>query len=147
MSLEWTWSQELSKISETLTETTKRAKYDDEIRCHSCTTMNASEIVGGSGAHPGVYLTSLLLSSIPVTSVCENPIEQDGLAPICDQGVCVKINYTARHSGRTDVLRACIPRSDGVFKQLCTRFASNQAYGTWCVCGEDLSFVFLAHNC
>lgn len=61
--------------------------------------MNASEIVGGSGAHPGVYLTSLLLSSIPVTSTCENPDEQDGLAPICDQGICVKINYTARHSG------------------------------------------------
>ena len=40
--------------------------------------------------------------------------------------------------GRSDVLRACLPRSKGVFKQLCTDFVSGQAYGTWCVCGDDL---------
>uniref|UniRef100_A0AC34PWD1 Protein quiver n=1 Tax=Panagrolaimus sp. JU765 TaxID=591449 RepID=A0AC34PWD1_9BILA len=73
--------------------------------------MNASEIVGGSGIHPGFYLTSLLLSSIPLTSDCIDPPEYTDLAPVCDQGICVKVNYTTRHSGRTDVLRACQMRT------------------------------------
>ncbi|KAE9550740.1 hypothetical protein FO519_006041 [Halicephalobus sp. NKZ332] len=133
---DWTWSEGLLKIKESLVES-RRVQYE-EIRCHSCTTMNASEIIGGSGIHPGVYLTSLLLSSIPVTYDCIDPPDTDENSPFCDQGVCVKINYTARHSGRTDVLRACLPRSKGVFKQLCTDFVSSQAHGTWCVCGDDL---------
>lgn len=41
-------------------------------------------------------------------------------------------------TGKVDVLRACLPRSKGVFKQVCTRFASSQAEGTWCVCDNDL---------
>jgi hypothetical protein len=41
-------------------------------------------------------------------------------------------------AGRSDVLRACLPRSHGVFKQTCTRFASQQAHGMWCVCDSPM---------
>lgn len=71
---------------------------DEEIRCYSCTSIDASEIVGGAGVHPGVYLTSILLASIPVTNQCFNPIHLRS-APICDDGLCVKINYTAKATG------------------------------------------------
>ena len=71
---------------------------DEEVRCYSCTSIGASEIVGGAGVHPGVYLTSILLASIPVTNQCHNPIRIKS-APICDDGLCVKINYTAKSTG------------------------------------------------
>lgn len=43
-----------------------------------------------------------------------------------------------KSSGAVDVLRACLPRSRGVFKTVCSDFASKQAHGTWCVCDRDL---------
>lgn len=74
--------------------------------CFSCTSIDASEIVGGAGVHPGVYLTSILLSTIPVTKRCHDPFfsteaKQVGVAtPMCEDGLCVKINYTDKYSGK-----------------------------------------------
>uniref|UniRef100_A0A0N5AKK8 UPAR/Ly6 domain-containing protein qvr n=1 Tax=Syphacia muris TaxID=451379 RepID=A0A0N5AKK8_9BILA len=109
---------------------------DEETKCYSCTSIDASEIVNGAGIHPGVYLTSVLLSSLPVTNECYKPDRLASL-PICDDGLCVKINYTSKLTGKMDILRACLPRSKGVFKQTCTDFVSSQAAGTWCVCSGN----------
>jgi hypothetical protein len=75
--------------------------------CYSCTSIDASEIIGGAGVHPGVYLTSILLSTIPVTARCHDPFFDDGApsagvvaSPICEDGLCVKINYTDKQNGR-----------------------------------------------
>jgi hypothetical protein len=65
--------------------------------------------VGGAGVHPGVYLSTLNMSAIPVTDWCRGD-GRDGFestaalragtfTTVCDAGVCVKINYTERVTG------------------------------------------------
>lgn len=96
---EFSWAGEISKWADFFADSQR--SYFDEVRCYACTSINATETATeiASGVHPGVFLTSLLLSSIPVTSNCHPFSMSVDEAPICDLGVCVKINYTARHSG------------------------------------------------
>lgn len=53
----------------------------------------------------GVYLSTIDLKNIPVTPHCHDPffgrsaMLSGALVPTCDDGMCVKINYTERASG------------------------------------------------
>jgi len=116
---------------------------DRRLRCYTCSTVNGSHIVAGAGVDPGVFLSTIPLGSLPVTHRCADPFDSGDavragvVSSVCEDGLCVKINYTDKWTERVDVLRACLPRSRGVFKELCTAFSSNQALGSWCVCGYD----------
>ena len=115
-----------------------------KVRCFSCSSINATAIVGGAGVDPGVFLSTIKLGAIPITERCrddfmgEAAVRAGAGTPVCEDGLCVKINYTDKLSGAVDVLRACRPQSQGVFKRNCARFSSSQAEGTWCVCGREL---------
>lgn len=107
------WKQSLLALRGSETESKQRRPT----HCYSCTSIDASEIIGGAGVHPGVYLTSILLSTIPVTSRCHDPFITDASAgdggsavdrvvglvasPMCEDGLCVKINYTDKQNGRS----------------------------------------------
>lgn len=80
---------------------------DRRLRCYTCATVNGSHIVAGAGVDPGVLLSTIPLGSLPVTHRCADPFDAEdairaGVASsICDDGLCVKINYTDKWTGRS----------------------------------------------
>lgn len=79
---------------------------DNFLLCYTCSSVNASVIVGRAGVDPGVFLSTIPLTTIPVTRRCIDPYDGESAVRIgvatdfCDRGLCVKMNFTDKTTGK-----------------------------------------------
>lgn len=80
---------------------------NSNLQCYSCSSLNATEIIAGAGVDPGLFLSTIQLDAVPMTHKCKDKFDpNDALrtgitAERCDDGLCVKINYTDKYSRKS----------------------------------------------
>uniref|UniRef100_A0A0N5BH54 UPAR/Ly6 domain-containing protein qvr n=1 Tax=Strongyloides papillosus TaxID=174720 RepID=A0A0N5BH54_STREA len=116
--------------------------YLRNIRCYSCTSLNAKKVLNDvKDYHWHKWMENMLY--VQFTEGCSDSFEPDialrsgAKSQECQGGMCMKMSLT-HHNGTSKVWRGCIPKSQNQIKADCTKVSSNEGSMELCTCDGHL---------